>query len=603
MMIPRYTSEDALRRKASIGTLVKIFGRFMRFLLPYWDKMLLGLLVNQANAFIGLVPTLLGIRIVDEAFPQKDWHLGATLVLASFGIGYFSYYLNLTNGYVYTWIHMFVGYRIQFGFLRHLQRLSIAFYESRPVGEHLQRATWDPAVVEGIIVDTIPSAIGPFQTLLASIAVIASIKPALAWMSLIYIGPYLVGQHLFVTWYRNLTKMQLARYQENQARYVELLNAFKTTRALNREATERRKYWITWARCKRIEWKVWWVSVLQQNTLDNYSGMFVGLVVPLFTVWWVIGDKMTVGEYFAAGWIISQFLNPIQQLAGFFQGIRQNLVYAERLLDTLEIEPDMADEKHARNLPPVIAGRIQLENVSYSYPGGPPVLRNINLTIEPGQKVAIVGPSGAGKSTLLGLICRFYNPSQGRVLIDGQDLRNMTRSSLMAHIGVCLQDTLILMGTIGENIWYGGSNPTQEEIAETAKLAGIHDFICTLPEGYDTQLGEGGQLSAGQKQRIGLARALVRDPRIILFDEVTSSMDPLLHREVTASLHQACEGRSVVMVSHNLLDIEDADNIYVLNGRGEVAQTGTHAELIAVSGLYQQMWHRERMERAIGETA
>jgi ABC-type multidrug transport system fused ATPase/permease subunit len=601
MMKPQYKSQDALDRQSGIPTLMKIFGRFLRLLLPYWDKMLLWLIVNQIGAFVNLIPALLGIRIIDEVFPQRNWGLGVTLVWANFTISYLIYFIYLSNNYVWAWIRMFVGYRIQFGFLRHLQQLSITFYESRPVGEHMQRATGDPAVVEAIIVDTIPNAIGPFQRLFASVTVIATIKPELAWMALVYIIPYLIGQHLFTTWFRNLSKMQLARGQENTARLIELLSAFKTTRALNREATERRKYWVTWSRCKRMDWRVWWVTALQQNTLDNYAGIFTTVAIPLFTIYWVIGDKMTIGEYGAAGWIVGQFLNPIQALAGFFQGIRRQLVNAERLLDTLEVEPDMVDEKHARNLPAKITGRIKMENVSYAYPGGGPVLRNISLTIEPGQKAAIVGPSGAGKSTLLGMLCRFYNPAEGRVSIDGYDLRNVTRPSLMQHIGVCLQDTLILMGTIGENIWYGGLDPSREEIEAAAKLAGIHDFIMTLPEGYNTVLAESGQLSGGQKQRIGLARVLVRDPRIILFDEITSAMDPLLHHEVIDSLRECCKGRTVAMISHNLLDVRDADVIFVINSHGEMAQQGKHEDLMAVPGLYQQLWRREELDRELGD--
>jgi ABC-type multidrug transport system fused ATPase/permease subunit len=385
---------------------------------------------------------------------------------------------------------------------------------------------------------------------------------------------------------------------------VELLDAFKTTRALNREATERRKYWTTWMRSKRVDWTLFWIGFVQDNSINQYYNVFTGIVVPLVTIWWVIGEKMTVGEYMAAGWIVSQFLNPIQSLASFFQDLRTNLVYAERLLDTLEVEPDMVDEQHAHHLPARIEGRIQLEHVSYSYPGRPGVLHHIDLTIEPGQKVALVGPSGAGKSTLLGLICRFYNPTEGRVSIDGHDLRSLTRASLMAHIAVCLQDTIVLMGSVADNIWYGGRNPTQQQIEHAAKLAGIHDFIVSLPDGYDTQLGEGGQqLSGGQIQRIGLARALARDPRIILFDEVTSDMDPLLHREVLGTLRDACKGRTVIMVSHDLVDIMDADLIGVLDSTGEIAQRGRHSDLMAAPGLYREMWYEEAVGRGSGGVA
>jgi ABC-type multidrug transport system fused ATPase/permease subunit len=289
-------------------------------------------------------------------------------------------------------------------------------------------------------------------------------------------------------------------------------------------------------------------------------------------------------------------VEPVEMIVQWFQETRLQLVQGERMLDTLDVKPDVEDDDHTETLPPTIDGRIRLENVSYAYPGGPPVLRNINLTIEPGQRLAVVGPSGAGKSTLLGLVCRFHRPTEGRVLLDGHDINHVRRSSLMRHVGVCLQDTLLLMGTIGENIWYGGIDPSREEIEGAARLAGIHDFVVDLPDGYDTMLGEDGNLSGGQEQRIGLARAIVRDPRVLLLDEVTTSLDPLLHREIGHSLRSVSRGRTVLMVSHSLLDIHDADLICVLNESGEMAQLGRHDELMAATGIYRQMWSDDQRE-------
>ena len=590
MMIPKYRSQDALDRRAGIATLTAIFGRFIRFLLPYWDKMLLVLLVGQANAFMQLVPPLLSIRIIDEVFPQKNWRLGVGIVLASLGVELFSLYLNLVNRYVYHWVRMFVGYRIQFGFLRHLQKLPLSFLQSRPAGEHFVRATEDPDAMADLIVDTFPDVVIPFQMIAANLAIIALIKPQLALLALAFVIPFAITQHFFIGWIRNLTKSIMARVQEHHGRYIELIHAFKTTRALNREATERSKLLTTWARVWRADWRIWWAEFFRDAGLEHLSFLVFLVALPLLTIRWVIGGQMTMGEYVAAGWIISRLVDPIEMIVEWFQGTRLRLVHAERILDTLEVEPDAEDDEHAARFPSRIDGRITLDNVSYAYPGGPQVLRNINLTIEPGQKLAIVGPSGAGKSTLIGLICRFHRPTDGRVLLDGHDINRVTRRSLMRHIGVCLQDTLLLMGTIGENIWYGGVDPSKEEIEEAARLAGIHDFVVDLPNGYETMVGEDGNLSGGQTQRIGLARALVRDPRVLVLDEVTTNLDPLLHREIVQSLRSCSRGRTVLMVSHSLLDIQDADRICVLNERGEIVQMGRHEELMAAAGMYRQMW-------------
>jgi ABC-type multidrug transport system fused ATPase/permease subunit len=594
MMIPRYRSQDALDRRGSIGALVTIFGRFFRFLLPYWDKLLLVLLVGQANAFIWLIPPLLSIRIIDEVFPQRNWTLGVHIVLASLAVEIFGLYLNLVTGYVQEWLAMFVTYRIQFGFLRHLQRLSLSFLRTRPAGEHLLRATDDPGETSDLILRTIPDLVVPFQTLAANVAIIAVIKPQLALLALAYVIPFATIQHLFTGWIRNRTKSLMAREQEHQGRFVELIHAFKTTRALNREATERRKLLTTWARVRRAQWRIWWLDFFREGALEHLQFLIFLIALPLLTIHWVIGGQMTMGEYVAAGWIISRFVEPVEMIVEWFQGTRLQLVQGERMLDTLDVEPDVEDDEHAEALPSRIDGRITFDGVSYAYPGGPQVLRDIKLTIEPGETLAIVGPSGAGKSTLLGLVCRFHRPTKGRVLLDGYDINRVKRSSLMRHVGVCLQDTLLLMGTVGENIWYGGVDPSRAEIEEAARLAGVHDFVVDLPGGYETMLGEDGNLSGGQAQRIGLARAIVRDPRVLLLDEVTNNLDPVLHREIVQSLRGVSRGRTVLMVSHSLLDIQDADRICVLNERGEVSQLGRHDELMAAAGKYRQMWSDDR---------
>jgi ABC-type multidrug transport system fused ATPase/permease subunit len=596
MMVPRYQSQDALDRRGSIGTLAIIFGRFFRYLLPYWDKILLVVLVGQANALINLIPPLLSIRIIDEVLPQRNWTLGVHIVLASLGVEIFGLYLNLVTRYVYEWLHMFVGYRIEFGFLRHLQKLSLSFLQTRPAGEHLMRATSDPSEIGNLVIRTIPDLVVPFQTLAANVAVIAVIKPQLALVALAYVIPFTILQHLFIGWIRNRSKSLMAREQEQQGRFVELIHAFKTSRAFNREATERRKLFTTWARVWRARWRIWWLEFFQEGAVEHLGFLVFLIAMPLLTIRWVLGGQMTMGEYVAAGWLIWRFVDPVAMIVEWFQGTRLQLVQGERMLDTLDVKPDLEDNEHAETLPSRIDGRITLDNVSYAYPGGPQVLRNINLAIEPGERLAIVGPSGAGKSTLLGLICRFHRPTEGRVLLDGHDINRVRRSSLMRHVGVCLQDTLLLMGTIGENIWYGGIDPSRAEIEEAAGLAGIHDFVVDLPDGYETMLGEDGNLSGGQEQRIGLARAVVRDPRVLLLDEVTTNLDPLLHREIVESLRGASRGRTVLMVSHSLLDIHDADRICVLNERGEVAQLGRHEELMAAAGIYRQMWSDDQRE-------
>jgi ABC-type transport system involved in Fe-S cluster assembly fused permease/ATPase subunit len=301
---------------------------------------------------------------------------------------------------------------------------------------------------------------------------------------------------------------------------------------------------------------------------------------------------LTVGDFVMINAYMIQIMTPLGFLGTVYREIRQSVVDMDAMFDLLDQPAEISDRPNARPLQ-VTDGRIEFRHVAFAYEPDRPILHDLTLVVEPGQTVAIVGPSGSGKSTIGRLLFRFYDATGGAVLIDGQDVRQVTQSSLRARIGIVPQDTVLFNDTIYYNIAYGRPDATREEVEAAASAARIHDFIIRLPRGYDTIVGERGlKLSGGEKQRVGIARTLLKDPPILLLDEATSALDSETERGILASLRAMGIGRSVITIAHRLSTVVDADHIVVLE-HGRIAEQGTHAALLARGGRYARMWSRQ----------
>ncbi len=336
-------------------------------------------------------------------------------------------------------------------------------------------------------------------------------------------------------------------------------------------------------------------SIRMWSTLFPGLGFFVdfgGVLVLGVGAYMTVMGQITLGTLVAFMAYMVSFYEPIRRLTDIDNIIQQAVAAAERIFEMLDVTPDIQDAPGALALPQV-QGEVTFDDVHFRYGDGEEVLHDVDFTVKPGEVVALVGPSGAGKTSIANLLCRFYDPTHGRVLLDGHDLRELQVASLRSHVAVVLQDTFLFNGTVRRNLLYGKPDATNDELVAAARAAYAHDFITAMPDGYDTEIGERGvKLSGGQRQRLALARAILADPRILILDEATSSVDAEAEYLIQQALEEVLKGRTALVIAHRLSTIRNADKIIALEN-GRIREVGNHRELIARQGLYSQLYQRQ----------
>ena len=479
---------------------------------------------------------------------------------------------------------------------RHVHRLSLGYHISRKTGA-LSRIIDRGVKAIDFLLRFLAFSIVPLMVELAIVAAIFWIEFGWSYFTvlLVTIAAYVTFTFRVTEWRVKIRIEMNKEDQDAHQKAVDSLLNYETVKYFDADGREADRYDRAMALYQKAA-----IRTQSSLALLNSGQAFIiaaaMVTVMAMTAWEVQAGTLTVGSFVMVNAFMIQITVPLNFLGTVYREIRQALVDMREMYELTDQAPDVVDRPDAQEIA-VSEGRVRFREVRFDYGSvearGRPILRDVDFDLAGGGTLAVVGPSGAGKSTIARLLFRFYDVTSGAVEIDGQDVRDVTQESLRAQIGVVPQDTVLFNDTIGYNIGYGRAGASREEIEAAAKSARIHDFIAALPEGYDTMVGERGlKLSGGEKQRVAIARTVLKNPKILILDEATSALDTGTEREIQAELRRLGKGRTVLMVAHRLSTVVDADQILVLED-GRVAERGTHAALLATGGLYAQMWARQ----------
>jgi ATP-binding cassette subfamily B protein len=546
-------------------------------------------------------------RAVDALTPQGGVALGVAAVPVALVLAYgllrvaSSAFGELRDA-VFVKVQARASRRIALEVFRHMHALSLRYHLDRQTGglsRVIERGTRGITfVLDFMLFTIIPTLI---EIMVVTVILWGMFSFSFAAVTLGTIGVYIAFTLMFTDWRLRFRREMNATDQEANTKAIDSLLNYETVKYFNNEAHEERRYDASLARYERAYTR----SETTLNLLNMGQAVIIAVgltVVMLMAARGVARGQMTVGDFVLVNTYLIQLYLPLNFLGFVYREMKQSLTDMEAMFHLLREEREVADAPGAPDLAPG-PGELAFEDVRFGYRPDRVILKGVSFRVPPGRTLAIVGPTGAGKSTISRLLFRFYDATGGRILVDGQEIRSVTQASLRAAIGVVPQDTVLFNDTIRYNIAYGRPGATEEEIVEAAKLAQVHDFVMRLPDGYRTMVGERGlKLSGGEKQRVAIARTILKNPRILILDEATSALDTRTEQEIQAALRQVSADRTTLVIAHRLSTVVEADEIIVLQD-GRIAERGSHAALIARDGLYAEMWRRQSEAVAAAEAA
>jgi len=570
-------------------------GAFKRFI-PYYKKhklvMTLDLICASLTTLCELVLPMI-VREITDAAVKGAAALTVDLITKSAILYVILRIIDTAAQYYMASAGHIMGVRLENDMRRdlfsHLQKLSFSYYDNTKVGTLMSRLTNDLFDISELAHHC------PEEIFIAGIKIIASFIILCTMnvpLTLITFASIPLMVAVLVYFRLKMKKSFLAsRIQvgEFNADIEDSLSGVRVVRSFAREDAEQEKFESGNRRYYDIKKQVYYVMAAFQASTRFFDGLMY-IVVVIAGALFLLNDKISAADYVAYLMFVTTLLASIKTIVGFAEQFQRGMSGIERFAEVMNIEPEIKDEKGAKDITKV-KGEVEFKEVSFGYgEGGGDVISDLNLRVAAGESIALVGPSGGGKTTLCSLIPRFYDVSRGQIFIDGKDTKCITLRSLRENIGVVAQDVYLFSGSVKENIAYGKVGATDSEIEKAARLAGAHEFITELPDGYDTYVGERGvKLSGGQKQRISIARVFLKNPPILILDEATSALDNESERLVQKSLEELAKGRTTFTIAHRLTTIKNADRIIYLTEKG-IEESGTHEELIAKKGAYQKLY-------------
>ena len=568
---------------------MKNYMRLLAYIKPYTRRLALAVVCIIMAAAANLYLPWIIKDMIDDVLMSKDMVMlnliatGILVVMFTRGVFYYG------QSYLVSYVGQRVIIDVRSVLFRKFQRMPLSYYDKQQTGTVMSYITNDVAVMQSAIVDNLIELVTEGSILIGSLAMMIYLDWKLSLLTLMTIPLVGFAMKIFGRKLKRSSTVIQERVAEITSLLQESISAIRVVKSFVRESYEIKRF-------EEQNWRNFQAAMknVKLSSLLTPTVEFLAAIAVTFIVWFggyeVVNEVITAGELVAFLTYAVNLANPVKRLSRVYAAIQKAMAAADRVFDIMDLDEKITDVPNAKPLPP-IKGKVEFKDITFSYKEGQPALQHISLKAEPGQMIALVGPSGSGKSTIANLIPRFYDVDSGVITIDDHDIRQVTADSLREQIGLVPQETMLFSTTVMENIRYGRLEATDEEVIEAAKAANAEEFIKELPEGYDTKLGERGlNLSGGQRQRLAIARAILKNPRVLILDEATSALDTESEKIVQDALDNLMVGRTSFVIAHRLSTIFNADQIFVVEN-GHLREHGTHEELLAAGGLYSNLYN------------
>ncbi|MFD2612274.1 ABC transporter transmembrane domain-containing protein [Paenibacillus gansuensis] len=563
----------------------KVIFRMLSYAKPYKKQMCLAGLLLILTAILELIPPYLTKVIIDDILQPKD--MGSALLWVVLGFALTMVMLTVmqtVRGLIGVWVGSKLMGDLRREIYESLMKLSLAYFDRRQTSQFIGRVNNDSEAMRQFMTDGVVWVTGESLRMIAIFIIMFSLDWRLTLLALLPIPIIVIVSMTIWPKIGRLWYQQWRSIFRLNVLVGDSLNGIRVVKAFGKEPAEMERYNTVNKEVVRNNIRI---EGIWQGVFPFFA--FVAGIGTLL-IWYfggrsVLQNHIQLGVLMALLTYLGMLLGPLQWISQMINWASHALSAADRVFEIMDTQADVPDSRHPVQIEKV-RGEVSFQQVTYGYEKHHPVLKDINLHVKPGEMIGLVGHSGAGKSTFINLLCRFYDPDEGGIAIDGNDLRNISQTDLRSQLGVVLQETFLFDGTIAENIAYSKPDASPEEIMRAAKIANCHDFITRLPDGYDTRVGERGhRLSGGEKQRVAIARAIIHDPRILILDEATASVDTETERQIQEAISRLVKGRTTFAIAHRLSTLSNADRLVVLD-QGKITEIGTHNELLSLKGIY-----------------